>query len=99
MQFPGIVAQAVLGTFFAAGVTLAAYKIFNIRVTPKFQKIVIIATIAFAVAMLLNFGLSKVKMKIATGELRSVKDGKYRRILPEWVDQYVQDQVDRQEAA
>jgi hypothetical protein len=38
-------------------------------------------------------------MKIATGELRSIKDGKYRRILPEWVDQYVQDQVDRQEAA
>ena len=47
------------------------------------------------VAVLLGFGLSKVKMKIATGELRSIKDGKYRRILPEWVDQYVQDQVDR----
>jgi uncharacterized YccA/Bax inhibitor family protein len=56
--YSGIVAQAVLGTFAAAGVTLAAYKFFNIRVTPKFQKIVIIATIAFAVAMLLNFGLS-----------------------------------------
>ena len=38
------------------------------------------------VAALLGFGLSKVKMKIATGELRSIKDGKYRRILPEWVD-------------
>ena len=48
----------MLGTFAAAGVTLAAYKFFNIRVTPKFQKIVIIATIAFAVAMLLNFLLS-----------------------------------------
>ena len=56
--YEGIVAQAVLGTFAAAGVTLAAYKFFNIRVTPKFQKIVIIATIAFLVAMLLNFGLS-----------------------------------------
>jgi excisionase family DNA binding protein len=51
------------------------------------------------VAIQLGFGLSKVKMKIATGELRSIKDGKYRRVLPEWVDQYVQDQVDRQEAA
>ena len=51
------------------------------------------------VAIQLGFGLSKVKMKIATGELRSIKDGKYRRILPEWIDQYVQDQVDRQEAA
>ena len=56
--YSGIVAQAVLGTFAAAGVTLAAYKFFNIRVTPKFQKVVIIATIAFAVAMLLNFLLS-----------------------------------------
>jgi excisionase family DNA binding protein len=51
------------------------------------------------VAELLGFGLSKVKMKIATGELRSIKDGKYRRILPEWVDEYVRDQVARQEAA
>ena len=41
------------------------------------------------VAALLGFGLSKVKMKIATGELRSVKDGKYRRVLPEWVDEYI----------
>ena len=51
------------------------------------------------VATLLGFGLSKVKMKIATGELRSIKDGKYRRILPEWVDQYVQDLIDRQDVA
>ncbi|RGC68118.1 Helix-turn-helix domain protein [Micromonospora sp. MW-13] len=51
------------------------------------------------VAVLLGFGLSKVKMKIATGELRSIKDGKYRRILPEWVDDYIHDQVERQEAA
>lgn len=50
------------------------------------------------VAVLLGFGLSKVKMKIATGELRSVKDGKYRRILPEWVDEYIATQVERQEA-
>jgi uncharacterized YccA/Bax inhibitor family protein len=55
MMYPGIVMQAVIGTFAAAGVTLAAYKFFNIRVTPKFQKVVIIATIAFAVAMLINF--------------------------------------------
>ncbi|MFD4204824.1 excisionase family DNA-binding protein [Micromonospora tulbaghiae] len=51
------------------------------------------------VAVLLGFGLSKVKMKIATGELRSIKDGKYRRILPEWVDDYIREQVERQEAA
>ncbi|HEY9290842.1 MAG TPA: Bax inhibitor-1/YccA family protein [Microlunatus sp.] len=63
MRFPGIVMQAVIGTFAAAGVTLAAYKIFNIRVTPKFRKIVILATIGFAAAMLINlvfalFGLN-----------------------------------------
>ena len=53
--YPGIVMQAVIGTFAAAGVTLAAYRFFNIKVTPKFQKVVIIATISFAVAMLINF--------------------------------------------
>ncbi|MEU8262474.1 excisionase family DNA-binding protein [Micromonospora sp. NPDC048999] len=51
------------------------------------------------VAVLLGFGISKVKMKIATGELRSIKDGKYRRVLPEWVDDYIHEQVERQEAA
>jgi uncharacterized YccA/Bax inhibitor family protein len=56
--YEGIVVQAVVGTFAAAGVTLAAYKFFNIRVTPKFTKIVVISTIAFAVAMLINFLLA-----------------------------------------
>ncbi|MEU5939899.1 excisionase family DNA-binding protein [Micromonospora sp. NPDC047548] len=51
------------------------------------------------VAVLLGFGISKIKMKIATGELRSIKDGRYRRILPEWVDDYIREQVERQEAA
>jgi excisionase family DNA binding protein len=41
------------------------------------------------VAQMLGFGLSKTKMLVATGELRSVKDGKHRRILPEWVDEYI----------
>lgn len=42
------------------------------------------------VAQMLGFGLSKTKMLVATGELQSLKDGRYRRILPEWVDEYVQ---------
>jgi excisionase family DNA binding protein len=33
-----------------------------------------------AVAAMLGYGLSKTKMLVATGELRSLKDGKYRRI-------------------
>lgn len=53
--YPGIVGQAVLATFVAAGVTLAAYKLFNIRVTPKFTKIVVLSTVAFAAVMLINF--------------------------------------------
>ncbi|WP_257478173.1 Bax inhibitor-1/YccA family protein [Acidipropionibacterium jensenii] len=53
-MFPGIVVQAVLGTFCAAGVTLAAYKFLNIRVTSRFRQVVTIATIGFAVAMLAN---------------------------------------------
>jgi excisionase family DNA binding protein len=38
---------------------------------------------------MLGFGLYKTKALIASGELRSLKDGKYRRILPEWVDEYI----------
>jgi len=46
------------------------------------------------VADMLGFGLSKVKMLVITRELHSVKDGKYRRILPEWVDEYVARRVE-----
>ena len=56
--YPGIVLPAVLGTFVAAGVTLAAYKYFRIRVTSQFRKMVTIGTIAFAGVMLLNLVLS-----------------------------------------
>ena len=45
------------------------------------------------VAQMLGFGLSKTKMLVATGELRSLKDGKHRRILPEWVDEYIDRRV------
>ncbi len=60
--YPGIVVQAVIATFFAAGATLAAYKFFNIRVTARFSKVVVISTIAFAALMLVNFIFS-----LATG--------------------------------
>ncbi|MDX2620523.1 helix-turn-helix domain-containing protein [Mesorhizobium sp. B2-3-3] len=42
------------------------------------------------VAEMLGFGLSKTKMLVLTGEIRSVKIGRARRILPVWVDEYVQ---------
>lgn len=41
------------------------------------------------VAEMLGYGLSKTKMLVAQGEIRSLKDGRNRRILPEWVDEYV----------
>lgn len=41
------------------------------------------------VAEMLDFGLSKTKMLVLTGEIRSVKVGRNRRILPAWVDEYV----------
>lgn len=54
-MWPGIVVSAVLATFVTAGVTLAAYKFFNIRVTAKFRKTVAIATISLAGVLLVNF--------------------------------------------
>lgn len=41
------------------------------------------------VAALLGYGLSKTKMLIAQRKIRSVKDGHHRRVLPEWVDEYI----------
>ena len=45
-------------------------------------------------AVLLGFGLSKTKMLIASGEIRSLKDGGNRRVLPQWVDEYVARKVE-----
>ena len=56
--YPGIVIPAVLGTFIAAGATLAAYKAFRIKVTDKFRKMVIIGTMAYAGVLLVNLVLS-----------------------------------------
>ncbi|MET9893607.1 helix-turn-helix domain-containing protein [Streptomyces sp. NPDC006465] len=42
------------------------------------------------VAEMLGFSLSKTKMLVLTGEIRSVKIGRNRRILPSWVDEYIQ---------
>lgn len=41
------------------------------------------------VAKMLGFGESKVRMLVIQGDLRSLKDGRNRRILPEWVDEYI----------
>ncbi len=41
------------------------------------------------VADMLGFGLSKTKMLVLSGQIRSVVIGRNRRILPTWVDDYV----------
>ena len=41
------------------------------------------------VAEMLGYGLTKTKFLVLSGQIRSVKDGAYRRILPEWVDEYI----------
>jgi excisionase family DNA binding protein len=42
------------------------------------------------VAEMLGYGQTKVRMLVIQGDLRSLKDGRSRRILPQWVDEYVQ---------
>ena len=39
--------------------------------------------------LLVGYGLTKTKFLVLSGQIRSVKDGRYRRILPEWVDDYI----------
>lgn len=41
------------------------------------------------VAELLGFGLTKTKFLILQGDIRSTKVGRNRRVLPEWVDEYI----------
>ncbi|MFC9427262.1 excisionase family DNA-binding protein [Streptomyces sp. NPDC056987] len=55
----------------------------TVTITPKWHT-------TAEVALMLGFGLSKTKMLVLTGEIRSVKVGRNRRILPAWVDEYVQ---------
>lgn len=42
------------------------------------------------VAVMLGYGESKVRMLIIQGDIKSLKDGRSRRILPQWVDEFVE---------
>ncbi|WP_316670109.1 Bax inhibitor-1/YccA family protein [uncultured Propionibacterium sp.] len=53
--YPGIVSQAVLGTFAAAAVVLAAYRYLNVRVGGRLRRIVAMSIIAYVVVALINF--------------------------------------------
>jgi excisionase family DNA binding protein len=42
------------------------------------------------VAVLLGFSVSKTKMLVLQRKIKSVKAGHHRRIMPQWVDDYIQ---------
>ena len=50
------------------------------------------------VALMLGYGLTKTKHLVLSGQIRSVKDGGNRRILPEWVDDYIRHKVEEMTA-
>jgi excisionase family DNA binding protein len=50
------------------------------------------------VALMLGYGLTKTKHLVLSGQIRSVKDGRNRRILPEWVDDYIRQKVEEMSA-
>ncbi len=56
--WPGVVAQAVAGTFAAFVATLAAYKFFNIQVSTRMRKFVVIAGLGFFALTFVDFLLS-----------------------------------------
>ena len=63
-MWPGIVTSAVMGTMAAVVGTLAAYKFFDIQVTPKFRKFVVAAMFGFVGVILLDFVLSFFGMEV-----------------------------------
>jgi excisionase family DNA binding protein len=46
------------------------------------------------VAVMLGYGLTKTKHLVLSGQIRSVKDGGNRRILLEWVDEYIRHRIE-----
>lgn len=59
----------------------------NVRLTRRWYTVADVAEV-------LGYGQTKVRMLIAQGDLRSVKDGRSRRVLPEWIDEYVARRVE-----
>ena len=43
---------------------------------------------------MLGYGLTKTKFLVLSGEIRSVKDGRNRKILPGWVDDYIRRRIE-----
>jgi uncharacterized YccA/Bax inhibitor family protein len=58
LVYPGIVLQAVLATFVAAAITLAAFHFGKVRLSNKVLKIVMLSMLAYVGVALVNLGLS-----------------------------------------
>ncbi|MDR1264447.1 MAG: Bax inhibitor-1/YccA family protein [Propionibacteriaceae bacterium] len=54
LYYPGIIFQAVIATFVAAGATLAAFHFGQVRLTGKVRKVLFISLLAFAGVALVN---------------------------------------------
>ena len=50
------------------------------------------------VAIMLGLRTDQDQVPRPSGQIRSVKDGGNRRILPEWVDEYIRQRVEEQSA-
>lgn len=57
MNYPGIATQAVLGTFVAAGATLAAFKFGGFRLTGRMRRMLMVALIGMVAAGVINLVL------------------------------------------
>lgn len=58
MNYPGIATQAVLGTFVAAGVTLAAFKFGGFRLSGKMRRILMLSLVGVVIAAVVNMVLA-----------------------------------------
>lgn len=56
-MYPGIVMQAVIGTFSVFGVTLLLFRSGKVRTSPKMTKIFLIAMVGYLVFSLINVGM------------------------------------------
>lgn len=56
--YPGVALQAVTATFVAAAVVLLAYRYLNVRLSNRVMRVVVMTSLAYAVALLINLVLS-----------------------------------------
>ena len=57
-KYPGIAGQAIFLTFAVLALMLSAYRLEWIRATPKFKKVIVMATMAIGLLYLVNMGMS-----------------------------------------